>query len=175
MKKSRLRLLQEARGLADTLAVQDPPVKASTLRSLTADFVASPLPDKARLLRLLKQVAAGKGGHLQRTGTFPDQALRAVEVLRSYLEASKLDAGEVRTILGWAGRLLLVDRRGQGRASNSAGRRSSPQPPQRSRLDPEPTISKPRPTAKMGAVKGKGMDALAAFKEGLVKKEKGEP
>ena len=107
---SQIEVMNQARSLADKLAGATTPVKANTLRSILADFMASPSPDPKALRRLLELLGTGSGGHLARSGSFPDQALAAIPILQGFLDATRLDPEPLRTLFGWTARLLLINR-----------------------------------------------------------------
>ncbi len=169
MATSQIELVDRARGLADRLAAARPPVKANTLRTLVADFMSSPAPDRSGLLKMLRLLKQGSGGHLERSGNFPDQAQAAIEVLDPFLEESTLEPRELKTLLGWTARLLLV--RGEKRRSPmaSAGRPKAPRP-KRKPKEEERTFRPP--DEKLSAVNGSAFAALARMKAKLEEESK---
>ena len=142
---SQIDLMNGARDLAAKLAAAPSPVKPNTLRSLVADFMSTPSPEPAELQRMLRLLKRGSGGHLKRSGSFPDQALAAITVLDGFLERSDLAPEELKTLFGWTARLLMVQGTPQrGSRSRVAPRRRSERKP----AAPPP----PPPTRQQAAV-----------------------
>lgn len=174
MPASQIEVLNRARDLAAELTARSTPVKAGTLRSIVADFMSAPEPDPAKLRRTLRLLKEGSGGHLARSGNFPDQVLVAIAVLDGVLEGDDLTPQELKTLFGWTARLLMIrsERRGSG-APKRTPRRDAVGPRGGDRRPPE---RKPRPAAKvkLSPVKKSSLDALARMKAELAKKESGE-
>jgi hypothetical protein len=116
-------ILQRAETLAARLRRLVPPVK----RSIFLDLVEGAATDRQALLHRLALATAGSGGHLGRTGSYPQQLQDTAEVLQDELRGNEdLDPDETASWLGWTARLLYVaEATGTGRHSDKAPHEAS--------------------------------------------------
>lgn len=149
-------IVERADLLANQLTVGPTPVERNTLLSVVANFLADPSSEPARLARTLALLDRGNGGHLDRSPAFGRQVRLVIRVIGDLLREPNIEAGELRSLLGWTARLLLVRRPARpdaGPAGSTAPgvRPGSSLPPRYSPLPPprRPTraVSTPRPEA----------------------------
>lgn len=79
-------------------------VKRNTLLSLVASFE----DDREELVKVLKGLQDGSGGHRDRGRGYEDQVVAAAEGLLDFLDGHPLAGKELRTIFGWTARELLI-------------------------------------------------------------------
>lgn len=181
-------LATRAAHLADRLRSARPPVERNTLLTLIADFVADPRTDLATLRRLLRQVAAGEGGHLRVGESYAAQVRATSAILEEELAAADLDAQQYRQLLGWTARLLQTrsqapaQQRGQQPQQPSRGESPKPQAPRQQPAQKPPRREDRRDDRRddrrgsggLGALKQDGLSALEALKKKLEGDGKGK-
>lgn len=141
MGKSPADIVEKAERLASSLTAGPVVVGKNVLLGLTADFLSEPRPDRERLRKTIKLISEGNGGHLKRGGGYGDQVRTAVIELRRVLEEDWSDP-DLKSLLGWTARLLLV-RRAPGQPP-TGGRVRAVSVPAREEPPPEP----PKPAQK---------------------------
>jgi hypothetical protein len=102
--QSQLPFVERAAKLASNLKG----VERNVFLSIVADFLTDPRSEPARLRRMLDLLEKGSGNHLERSGSFGDQARIVIRELPSILTDKDLSPTELRIVLGWTARLLLV-------------------------------------------------------------------
>jgi hypothetical protein len=107
--QSQLPFVERAQKLASELKG----VERNVFLSIVADFLTDPRSEPVRLSRMLDLLGKGSGNHLERSGSFGAQARAVIRELPSILEDAELSPVELRIVLGWTARLLLV-RSGRG-------------------------------------------------------------
>ena len=142
MGKSPADIVEKAERLASSLTAGPVVVGKNVLLGLTADFLSEPRPDRERLRKTIELISEGNGGHLKRGGGYGDQVRTAVIELRRVLEEKDWSDPELKSLLGWTARLLLV-RRAPGEQP-SGGRVRAVSVPAREEPPPEP----PKPVQK---------------------------
>ncbi|MFL6261120.1 MAG: hypothetical protein ACJ76Y_15570 [Thermoanaerobaculia bacterium] len=93
---------------AQKLAIELKGVERNVFLSIVADFLTDPRSEPARLSKMLDLLGKGSGNHLERSGSFGDQARIVIQVLPSFLRETKLSSTDLRVVLGWTARLLLI-------------------------------------------------------------------
>jgi hypothetical protein len=167
MRLTQTAIVQRAEGLASVLTGGPTRVEKNVLLSVVADFMSDPRADLERLRKTLKLLAEGSGGHLKRSTAYAQQIEAVAGGLRDTLADSSLSIDDLKSLLGWTARLLLV-REDTGPANAGAGERPSGGSPGR-RSDP------PREPVKrgLGTIGSKGLSALEKLKQDLERKERG--
>ena len=133
-------IVKRAEQLALSLTSGPTPVKRNVLLGITSDFLSDPKPDQGRLRLTVDLIAKGSGGHLKRGGGYGDQIRIAAQEIARVLDEGLSDS-ELKSLLGWTARLLLVrrerlseemaaPRQDGGRAKGNV--RKQPQPPKES-------------------------------------------
>lgn len=102
-------IVTRAEQLALSLTSGPAPVKRNVLLGLTSDFLTDPRPDRERLLRTVRLIAKGSGGHIKRGGGYGEQVRTAAVELAQVLNEDLSDQ-DLKSLLGWTARLLLVRR-----------------------------------------------------------------
>jgi hypothetical protein len=125
---------------AEVLASRLQGVERNVFLSIVADFLTDPRSEPSRLERMLDLLNKGSGNHLNRSGSFGEQAHTVVQQLPSILKDPDLSSAELRTVLGWTSRLLQVR---SGKSGEVQG--DSPHPPG-TRPQKQPSVYQPRPT-----------------------------
>src|SRR5215210_2139013 len=110
MPKSTAKLVKRAEQLALALTAGPVVVGKNVLLSLTAEFLSAPRPDRKRLRSTVDLVAKGSGGHLKRAGGYGEQVKAAAIEIAGVLEDADLTDSDLKSLLGWTARLLLVRR-----------------------------------------------------------------
>lgn len=136
MGKSPADIVEKAERLASSLTAGPVVVGKNVLLGLTADFLSEPRPDRGRLRTTIKLISEGNGGHLKRGGGYGDQVRTAAIELRRVLEEKDWSDLELKSLLGWTARLLLVRRTpgeppggGKSRAVSAPAREEPPPEP----------------------------------------------
>lgn len=142
MAKSTAKIVEKAEQLALSLTAGPVVVGKNVLLGLTADFLSEPRPDRERLRKTIKLISEGNGGHLKRGGGYGDQVRTAVTELARVLEEDDLSDLELKSLLGWTARLLLV-RRAPGEPQTVGKARPVSGPPRE-----EPPPEQPKPVQK---------------------------
>ncbi|HEX5718644.1 MAG TPA: hypothetical protein VF179_20965 [Thermoanaerobaculia bacterium] len=102
-------IVRRAEQLALSLTSGPTPVKRNILLGITSDFLNDPKPDQGRLRRTVDLIAKGSGGHLKRGGGYGEQVRTAAIEVARVLDENLTDP-ELKSLLGWTARLLLVRR-----------------------------------------------------------------
>jgi hypothetical protein len=123
---------------AQKLASELKGVERNVFLSIVADFLTDPRSEPARLRRMLDLLGKGSGNHLERSGSFGAQARAVIRELTSVLADRDLSPAELRIVLGWTARLLLV----RSKKSNEGPR-----------IDPGPRVIHRAPANGMRATK----------------------
>jgi hypothetical protein len=97
---------------AEKLAAELKGVERNVFLSIVADFLTDPRSEPARLRKMLDLLGKGSGNHLERSGSFGVQARAVIRELPSVLADQALSPAELRIVLGWTARLLLVRSKG---------------------------------------------------------------
>ncbi|MES1244636.1 MAG: hypothetical protein ABUT39_23720 [Acidobacteriota bacterium] len=109
MSEQSVEIMERADQLSLALISGPSPVTRNVLLAMTSDFLSSPRPDRDRLRRIVKRVGEGSGGHVLRCGGYGEQIRAAAAELAGVIEEDWSNQ-ELKTLLGWTARLLLVRR-----------------------------------------------------------------
>lgn len=167
-------VLEHAERLASVLGGGATRVERNVLLSLVGDFMADRSPDRGRLLKTLRLVRAGSGGHLKRGGGYAQQLEAATRELERFLDAAGAEIAplDLQSVFGWTARLLLV-RGGLAPARQQPGaRQTGPQPGTRPArrgegAPPRPERSPAPPPKPFGGLNPQGLSALEKLKSQL--------
>lgn len=154
MSQTQTEILRKAERLATDLAGGPVRVEKNVLLSVVAEFMSDPRGDVDRLRRTLNLLKAGSGGHLKRTANYAQQVETVVDGLEETLADRDLTPGDLKSLLGWAARLLLVQ-------ADVAPKSRQTGPPPRN----EP--SQPRPPKTFGGMGSRNRSTLEKLKEKL--------
>jgi hypothetical protein len=142
---SQLPFVERAQELASELKG----VERNVFLSIVADFLTDPRSEPACLSKMLDLLAKGSGNHLNRSGSFGEQARAVIRELPRVLEDEELSPTNLRIILGWTARLLLVrsgmSERGRGRSQIKPGSQVIHRAPANERRPTKPLRQRSRP------------------------------
>ena len=173
MRLSQTQILEHAERLAAALAGGATRVEKNVLLAVVADFMVDRLPDRDKLRRTLRLLAAGNGGHLQRSKGYPDQIRSVGTEVTRFLDAEDLGPDDTKSVFGWTARLLQVRDLAPVEVPSdppSTGGTHKPghRPPLGNQARPRP----PAPKTPLGSIKQKGLSDLQKFKQHLEEREK---
>jgi hypothetical protein len=159
-------ILGHAERLASALGGGATRVERNTLLALVGDFMAERIPEPERLLKTLRLVRAGNGGHLKRGGSYAQQIMAATGEIERFLAAAgtALEPNDLKSVFGWTARLLLV-RGGLPAAARQSGARAEGRPvPRHEPARPRPARPAAAPPRTFGGIKPQGLSALEKLK-----------
>jgi len=141
--QSQLPFVERAQKLAGELKG----VERNVFLSIVADFLTDPRSEPARLSKMLDLLGKGSGNHLKRSGSFGEQARAVIRELPAILADKDLSPAELRIVLGWTARLLLV-RSGKSKGDNEGSqiKTGSPVSHRAPANEQRPTKPSPRPS-----------------------------
>jgi hypothetical protein len=172
MRLSQTQILEHAERLASALAGGATRVEKNVLLAVVADFMVDRLPDRDKLRRTLRLLAAGNGGHLQRSKGYPDQIRTVGTEITRFLDAEDLGPEDTKSVFGWTARLLQVrDLAPTTKPASptlfSGARKPTPSPSPENPVRPRP----PAPKVTLGSISQKGLSDLQKFKQQLEERE----
>jgi hypothetical protein len=164
MSQTQTQILLKADRLATDLAGGAVRVEKNVLLSMVAEFMSDPQGDVERLRQTLKLLKAGSGGHLKRTANYAQQVETVVDGLEETLADGDLTPGDLKSLLGWTARLLLVQ-------ADAAPRFEDTQ-----RAGPPPRKAPPKPNSSktFGGMGAKNQSTLERLKEKLKNGDEGD-
>jgi hypothetical protein len=160
MNQNQTEILRKAERLATDLAGGPVRVEKNVLLSVVAEFMSDPRGDVERLRRTLKLLKAGSGGHLKRTANYAQQVETVADGLKETLADPDLTHEDLKSLLGWTARLLLVQ--ADVVAKPEDGRKAGKEP------------TKPSPPKTFGSMGSKNRSTLEQLKEKLRNGNEGE-
>jgi hypothetical protein len=166
MSEQHVEIMKRADQLSLALISGPHPVTRNVLLAMASDFLSSPRPDRDRLRRIVKRVGEGSGGHVLRGGGYGEQIRAAAGELATLIEEDWSDQ-DLKTLLGWTARLLLVRREDRPRQQTPPQGR-----PTRQREDKPVAAKNPKKPGWGGSsISKSSMEALKLFKQKLADKE----
>jgi hypothetical protein len=164
MRKSQVEIVENAERLAANLQA-GPQVTKNALLSVISTFVSDPAGDLQRLRRTLTLLETGSGGHLKRGSGYGDQVRLVIREVGRLLDRGEWQPNELKSLFGWAARLLQVRQASGVQAQEDRRIPRSSRTDSRSGHSPRPGREKPpaQPAQPFRGLSGKNLEALKAL------------
>lgn len=172
MSRSQREIVENASRLARDLQA-GPVVGKNAFLAVVGTFLSDPAGEVPRLRRIMTLVVTGSGGHLKRGNGFGDQVRLVVQTVGELLARGEWEPDELKSLFGWAARLLQVQQQPQQEADRNAGR--TPGPRQGRGREEKLKHSRPSADPAFRAAHGKNLEVLKALSAKLSPSDRKKP